>query len=76
MINFGFITLHSCLDEILASNGSNTYSISHMGKEGLLQAGTLPLCVGASAHALSFARQVLGLEDNDNNNDGHNDSKE
>jgi 3-hydroxyisobutyrate dehydrogenase-like beta-hydroxyacid dehydrogenase len=43
-------------------NGSYTYSIPLMGKERLLQAGTLQLHVGASAHALSVAKQVLSLE--------------
>jgi hypothetical protein len=64
-INFGFLTLQSCLDEILCSNGGNTYSIPHMGKEKLLRAGTLPLRVRASPQAMSVAKQVLGLEGDD-----------
>jgi hypothetical protein len=32
-IDFGFLTLHSCLDQILASNGCIDYSIPVMGKE-------------------------------------------
>jgi hypothetical protein len=64
-IDFGFLTLQSCLDEILASNGNNTYKIPHMGKERLLQAGTLPVCVGTSADALNVERQVMvGLDNN------------
>jgi hypothetical protein len=58
-IDFGFLTLQSCLDEILASNGNNTYKIPHMGKERLLQAETLPVHVGASTHAFNIARQVM-----------------
>ena len=58
-IDFAFLTLQSCLDEILASNGNNTYKIPHMGKERLLRAGTLPVRVTASAQALAVARQVL-----------------
>jgi hypothetical protein len=73
-INFGFLTSYSCLDEILASNGSKTYSIPNMGKKSLLRAGTLPLLVGASARALSVARQVLGLE-RDDDDDGDNDGR-
>ncbi len=72
----GFPTLQSCLDEILASNGSNTYSIPPMGKEKLLDARTLPLHVGASANAISVARQVvdaLGDDDNNNNNNSDDD---
>jgi hypothetical protein len=68
-IDFAFLTLQKCLDEILASKGSNTYSIPHMGKERLLRAGTLPLRVGASPHALSVAKQVLGLERDDDDSD-------
>jgi hypothetical protein len=66
-IDFGFLTLQSCLDETLASNGNNSYKTPHMGKERLLQAGTgtLPVRVGARA-ALNVARQVMvGLDDND-----------
>jgi hypothetical protein len=75
-IDFCFLTLNSCLDEILASNGGNTYSIPHMGKAARLQAGTLPLCVGASAHAMSVARLVLGLEGDDDNDDGNGNGNE
>jgi hypothetical protein len=67
-IDFGFITLQSCLDEILSSNGDNTYKIPHMGKERLLRDGVLPARVRASPQALAVARQValgLGLDDVD-----------
>jgi hypothetical protein len=65
-IDFGFLTLQSCLDEILVSNGNNTYKIPHVGKATLLQAGDLPVSVGANARALNIARQVMvGLDDND-----------
>jgi hypothetical protein len=65
-IDFGFLMLQSCLDEILVSNGNNTYKTPHMGKETLLQAGVLPVSVGVSAHAINVARQVMvGLDNND-----------
>jgi hypothetical protein len=59
--------LQSCLDEILVSNGNNTYKIPHMGKAKLLQAGgVLPVSVGAIARALTVARQMMvGPGDND-----------
>jgi hypothetical protein len=31
-IDFGFLTLQSCLEQILLSNGGSTYDIPHMGK--------------------------------------------
>jgi hypothetical protein len=65
-MDFGFLTLQSCLDEILVSNGNNSYKKPHMGKATLLQAGVLPVSVGASARALNVARQVMvALDDND-----------
>jgi hypothetical protein len=36
-IDFGFLTLHSCLDQILASNGSNVYSIPIWGRRNSLE---------------------------------------
>jgi hypothetical protein len=61
-IDFGFLTLQSCLDEILASSGRNTYKIPHIGKDRLLRAGALPVRIIASAHALDVARQMAGFE--------------
>jgi hypothetical protein len=61
-IDFGFLTLASCMDEILCSNGDNIYSIPHMGKERLLQAGTLPVRVTASPNAIAVARLVMGVD--------------
>jgi hypothetical protein len=69
-IDFGYLTLQSCLDEILCSNGGNTYSTPHMGKEKLLRAGTLPVRIRASPPAMSVARQILGLDGDGNGDDG------
>ena len=60
------------MDEILCSNGDNIYSIPHMGKERLLQAGTLPVRVTASPNAIAVARLVMGVDahsDVDDNSD-------
>jgi hypothetical protein len=62
-IEFGFLMLQSCHGEILISNGNNAHEIPRMGKETLLQDGTLPVRVAATAQALVVARQVL--DDND-----------
>jgi hypothetical protein len=59
-IDFGFLTLQSCLEEILLSNGDNKYKIPHMGKEKLLRLGTLPVHINASADACLIAREVMG----------------
>ena len=58
-IDFGFLTLASCMDEIICSNGENSYSIPHMGKERLLEAGTLPVRVTASPNAIAVARLIM-----------------
>jgi hypothetical protein len=58
-MDFGFLTLALCMDEIICSNGDNKYSIPHMGKERLLRAGTLPLRVTASANAIAVARLIM-----------------
>jgi hypothetical protein len=50
-IDFGILTLQSCLKEILLSNGGNNYQIPCMGKEMLLRLGSLPVHINATAHA-------------------------
>ena len=59
-MDFGFLTLQSCLEEIMLSHGDNEYKIPHMGKEGLLRVGALPVRIAASAQACMIAREVLG----------------
>ncbi len=59
-MDFGFLTSQSCLEEIILSHGDNEYKIPHMGKEGLLRVGALPVRIAASAQACMIAREVLG----------------
>ena len=47
-LNFAFLTLHGCLEEIISLHGDNTYKIPHMGKEALLAIGQLPVRVEAN----------------------------
>ena len=61
-IEFGFLTLQCCLDEIMCSNGSNQYKIPHMNKARLLREGTLPTRVTASQQAVLSAKAILGLD--------------
>jgi hypothetical protein len=74
-IDFGFLTLQSCLDEILVSNGNNSYKKTHMGKATLLQAGVLPVSVGASACVLNVASQVMFRLDNNDSLDNDDECK-
>jgi hypothetical protein len=62
-IDFGFLTLQSCLDMILVSNGGTTYDTPHMGKERFLRQGMLPVHLHASDNAISVARQVLNANE-------------
>ena len=55
-IDFSFLTLQCCIDDILGIYGDNDYSIRHMGKEALLRAGRLPTQIVASASALQTYR--------------------
>ena len=47
-IDFGFLTLQTCLDEILGVHGDNDYTLPHIGKEQMLNAGILPERIAAS----------------------------
>jgi hypothetical protein len=57
-IDFGFLTLQSCLQEIIMSNCGNEYKIPHIGKERLLRSATLPDPITAWANACVVAREV------------------
>jgi hypothetical protein len=57
-IDFGFLTLQSCLEQILICNEDTNYKVPHMGKEHLLRNSMLPLRIRVSATTLSVARQV------------------
>ena len=62
-IDFAFLTLQCCIDDTLAINGDNDYSIRHIGKEALLRAGTLPTRIVASALALHTYNLLHGPVD-------------
>jgi transposase-like protein len=53
-INRMWITLQSCLNAILQSNGGNHYSIPHMNKEKLEREGKLPKVLAVCAAAATF----------------------
>jgi hypothetical protein len=55
-MQLGFLTLQSCLEKILLSNGGNKYKIPCMVKEMLLNSGTLPVHINTMANAWVVAR--------------------
>ena len=58
-IDFGFlVTLQTCLDEILAIHGGNDYTLQHIGKEQMLNAGILPARIVASERAMEVYRLI------------------
>ena len=57
-IDFGFLTLQTCLDEILAIHGGNDYTLQHIGKEQMLNAGILPARIVASERAMEVYRLI------------------
>jgi hypothetical protein len=73
-IDFGFLTLQSCLQEIILFNGENTNKIPHMGKGSLLRSGTLPVRIPASARACLVAREIMGELDGEFEEDAKGDA--
>lgn len=47
-LNKCFITLQSCMDEIIKIKGDNNYKIPHMNKDKLEREGRLPVCLETS----------------------------
>jgi hypothetical protein len=79
-LNFAFLTLQSCIAEIIKCHGDNIYKVPHMGKERLARLGQLPYRVAVDEQCLDTA--VEFLDDNasyvavDNAVDGGNDAME
>ena len=59
-LDFAFLTLQHCIDDILAIQGDNNYSIRHVGKQRMLADGTLPVRVPVSANALEVYNLLEG----------------
>ena len=58
-LEFGFLTLQCCLNEMLAIHGMNNYRIPHMGKESLLKKGLLPSRLRVSEAAMAVAMEMV-----------------
>ncbi len=65
-LNFGWLTLMSCFDDVINCNGDNDYAILHMQKETRLRDGTLPNLLSPSDEALEVF-DMMGVHEN---NDG------
>jgi hypothetical protein len=59
-VNFGFLTLLCCVDDVLTSHGDNDYQIRHLGKEAMLRNGTLPKYIDPSDEALEVYDMMEG----------------
>ena len=74
-IDCGFLTLQTCLNDMLEVNGGNDYKIRHLGKLSLLREfGELPRSFAATAVALQVKEMFTGdgneisdIEDEDSN---------
>ena len=47
-LNKIWLTLQSCMDEIIKEQGGNKYKIPHMSKDKLIRNGTLPVVLDVS----------------------------
>ena len=65
-IDFGFLTLQCCMDDILSAFlGNNDYKIRHISKNSLLQRGQLPTRIQVTESALHVFNMFS--DDNDHN---------
>jgi hypothetical protein len=58
-INRVFLTLKSCLIEVMKVGGGNGYKIPHMYKDGLERAGDLPIVLGCDRELYESVMQML-----------------
>ena len=61
MIDCGFLTLQTCLNDMLEVNGGNNYKIRHLGKQAMLREnGELPRSFAATDEALRVFEMFTG----------------
>lgn len=58
-INRIFLTLQSCLIEVMKIGGGNDYKIPHMYKDGLERTGNLPDVLGWDRELYESAMQII-----------------
>jgi hypothetical protein len=60
-IDCGFLTLQTCLNDMLEVNGGNNYKIRHLGKQAILREyGELPRSFAATDEALQVFEMFTG----------------
>ena len=60
ILNFGWLTLMGCYDNVIAMHGDNNYELRHMGKDKALRDGTLPEVLIPSDDALELFDMMGG----------------
>ena len=58
-INKNFLTVQSCLIEVMKRGGGNDYKIPHIYKDGLERAGNLPNVLDCDRELYESAMQTL-----------------
>jgi hypothetical protein len=58
-LNRVFVTLQSCLMEILKDQGGMGYKIPHMGKEKLQKEGELPMALSVDAQLYQSTLEII-----------------
>ena len=58
-LNKIWLTLQSCMDEIIKEQGGNKYKIPHMSKDKLIRNGTLPVVLNVSPEAQQACWEYL-----------------
>ena len=58
-LNRIWLTLQSCMNEIIDDKGDNKYKIPHMGKDRLERTNQLPVSLEVTQEALNYPLDVL-----------------
>jgi len=58
-LNNIFLTLQSCMVEVLRNLGGNKYKISHMNKKKLIRNWQVPECIDFDPHILNEVREAI-----------------
>lgn len=58
-LNNVFLTLQSCMIEVMKNSGDNNYRIPHMNKQKLMRNGQLPNCIQFEPEVLLMAEAAL-----------------
>jgi len=59
ILNRVFLTLQSCMIEVMKDNGGNKYKIPHMNKERLETQGMLPKALSCDRQLVERALELL-----------------